>query len=118
MTPSRCRLPCASTNPNGSLNSYSVCSMDRTSRALDALAAQGQALDRDVLGRRVQGRSLPLARPGVVEVPLHDVPAVVVLHDDRAVAPVDRQLPVENALVPLVELVGVGQAPLQRDVGE
>src|SRR2546430_4913353 len=102
----------------GRVNSYSVWNMAFSPRlgALDALATDGQGLDRDVVALGVEAGPVPFAGPSVEEVPANLLGAGVIQQHDRAILALDR--PGDCRAVPVIELCRVGGAPLQRNIGE
>src|SRR5688572_530137 len=113
IVPLRCRSPRASTYPLGNSNGCSVTSM---SGPLDALVRQHQGVDGDVGALGVEPRPLPLAGPGLHEVPARHLHLVgLVVDDDGPVLADDHA--VHDLLAPVPQLAGGGDAPLERDVG-
>src|SRR5213082_2871905 len=83
---------------------------------LQLLVREFERLDGDAVVGGVEGRASPLRRPRVEEVPAHLLVPGLVHQYDRAVLAL--RLPVENGLTPLPQLLGVCDAPLERDIGE
>src|SRR4051794_17289081 len=76
---------------------------------------QLEQLQRHFRSLGVEVRAVPLRRPRPEEVPAHLLLALEVEQDDAPVLALD--LPLRDVPVPVVELAGVRQAPLQGDVG-
>src|SRR2546422_922819 len=89
MLPSRCSVPASSTNPNGSVNSYSVCSIHssepRSAHAGVTLVRDLELFDTNFVVRGVRRRTCELIRPGLDEIPARDRFVALVVHHDRAV---------------------------------
>src|SRR3954452_12551794 len=86
------------------------------SSLLQLFVRQLQRLDGDGTVGGVKARARPLRRPSVEEVPAQLLVAGLVHQDDGAVLALAA--PVQHRLAPLPQLVGVRNAPLERDVRE
>src|SRR3954464_6877510 len=114
MVPSRCTSPVESTSPRGSVNAYS----DFTVPLLDleALVAERDALDGDLVGVRLQAHARVLLRPRVDDRVGHDGVELVVHHRDGAVLAGVLELAVDDQLAPVPQRLVVVDAALELDV--
>src|SRR3954454_5412914 len=118
MTPSRWTPPALSTSPRGSVNAYS----DFISCApillldLEALVAERDALDGDLVGVRLQAHARVLLRPRVDDRVGHDGIELVVHHRDGAVLASVLELAVDDHLAPVPQRLVLIDAALELDV--
>src|SRR3954452_17381715 len=114
MGASRCTSPVESTSPRGSVNAYS----DFTVPLLDleALVAERDALDGDLVGVRLQAHARVLLRPSVDDRVGHDGVELVVHHRDGAVLAGVLELAVDDQLAPVPQRLVVVDAALELDV--
>src|SRR4051812_7348743 len=114
MVPSRCTSPVESTSPRGSVNAYS----DFTVPLLDleALVAERDAPDGDLVGVRLQAHARVLLGPRVDDrVGDHGV-ELVVHHRDGAVLAGFLELAVDDQLAPVPQRLVLIDAALELDV--
>src|SRR4051794_9293887 len=114
MVPSRCTSPVESTSPRGSVNAYS----DFTVPLLDleALVAERDALDGDLVGVGLEPHARVLLGPRVDDRVRDHGLALVVEHRHRAVLAGVLELSVNDQLAPLPERLVLVDAALELDV--
>src|SRR5262245_26395044 len=118
IVPSRCTVPKLSTSPRGRVNAYSDFNGVSGTWLLDleALVAERDALDGDLVGVRLQAHARVLLGPRVDDGVRHDRRAHVVEHRDRAVLTGFLELPVDDHLAPVPERLVLVDAALELDV--
>src|SRR4051812_30480909 len=118
MVPSRCTVPALSTSPRGSVNAYSdfITCAGLLLLDLEALVAQGDALDGDLVGVRLQAHARVLLGPRVDDGVRHDGVELVVHHRDGAVLAGFLELAVDDQLAPVPQRLVLIDAALELDV--
>src|SRR3954468_24437427 len=118
MTPSRWTPPALSTSPRGRVNAYS--DFITCARALlldlEALVAERDALDGDLVGVRLQAHARVLLGPRVDDRVRHDGLELVVHHRDGAVLAGFLELAVDDQLAPVPQRLVLIDAALELDV--
>src|SRR5689334_15843558 len=118
IVPSRCTVPKLSTSPRGSVNAYSDFNGVSGTWLLDleALVAERDALDGDLVGVRLQAHARVLLGPRVDDRVRHDGVELVVHHRDGAVLAGFLELAVDDHLAPVPERLVLIDAALELDV--